>query len=54
LACSHCVFAQDLDPELEKHIKELKLLKEDTNKLNLLNKIIDETPDDIGKNSMSS
>jgi tetratricopeptide (TPR) repeat protein len=45
----HCVFAQDLDPELEKHIKELKLLKEDTNKLNLLNKIIDETPDDIGE-----
>ncbi len=41
------LFAQDLDPELEKHIKELKLLKEDTNKINLLNKIVQDAPNGV-------
>jgi tetratricopeptide (TPR) repeat protein len=41
------LFAQDLDPELEKHIKELKLLNEDTNKINLLNKIVQDAPNGV-------
>jgi tetratricopeptide (TPR) repeat protein len=40
-------FSQEMPVEVAKHIKELKTLKEDTNKLNLLNKVIDETPDGI-------
>jgi tetratricopeptide (TPR) repeat protein len=40
-------FSQEMPTEVAKHIKDLKTLKEDTNKLNLLNKIIDETPDGI-------
>jgi tetratricopeptide (TPR) repeat protein len=49
LGLQPCVIAQDVNPDIEKHIKELNLVKEDTNKLNLLNKIIQETPDEIGE-----
>jgi tetratricopeptide (TPR) repeat protein len=50
LGLQPCVFAQDLNPELERHIKELKTAENDTNKLNLLGTIIMEAPDGVWEN----
>jgi tetratricopeptide (TPR) repeat protein/serine phosphatase RsbU (regulator of sigma subunit) len=50
LGLQPCIFAQDLNPELERHIKELKTAENDTNKLNLLGTIIMEAPDGVWEN----